>query len=500
MPHGHCYFWEPGIMWSHAISDSIIALAYFVIPFSLIKIVRKRNDFTYIWMLVLFAIFIIGCGLTHVMDVINIWEPFYRIDSFLRVVTALASIGTAILLIRITPQLILFPSAQKWKELNQELHSANEQLEHKVQERTLRYQEIANQFEFMTDVIPQIVWTADSRGQFNYFNKNWYTYTGFDLSSNSFSDWQEALHPDDREGIKTSWESLIRKAEKFEMEVRIRQASDNTYRWHLARAVPMKSGSGKALKWFGTATDIHDQKLQQQELQRINGELDNFVYIASHDLKTPVNNMEGLLQILDHRLSAESFKESAPVRNMMHKSVEQLKTTIDDLADISRIQREGTLEALEPVAVKELIDEFKLNHHVLMRESRAKIEMRLDLPEIHFSRKHLRSIIDNLLSNSLKYRMPGRLSRIKVHTFSTATHQVISVEDNGLGIRKEHQPKVFDMFRRFHHQVDGTGVGLHIVKKIVEKYEGHITIDSEPEQGATFQVLLPRPPKNNPEG
>lgn len=487
-------------MWSYAISDSIIALAYFVIPLSLIKIIRKRNDFSYMWMLVLFAIFIIGCGITHVMDVINIWEPFYRLDSFFRIITALASIGTAIMLIRITPQLILFPSAKKWKELNEELHNANEQLEHKVQERSLRYQEIASQFEFMTDVIPQIVWTADSRGQLNYFNKNWYSYTGFEHSSSSFSDWAEALHPDDREVVKANWKDLIGKAEKFEMEIRLLQGSDNTYRWHLARAVPMKSGSGKALKWFGTATDIHDQKIQQQELLRINGELDNFVYIASHDLKTPVNNMEGLLQILDHRLSEESYKESAPVRNMMHKSVEQLRTTIDDLADISRIQREGTLEVLEPVAVKELIDEFKLNHHVLMRESRARIESRLDLSEILFNRKHLRSIIDNLLSNSLKYRMPGRLLRIRVHTFETATHQVLSVEDNGLGIRKEHQTKIFDMFRRFHLQIDGTGVGLHIVKKIVEKYDGYITVDSEPEKGATFQVYLKKPAKHKPEG
>jgi PAS domain S-box-containing protein len=495
MPHGHCYFWEPGIMWTHAISDSIIALAYLIIPLSLIKIVRRRNDFTYMWMLVLFAIFILGCGATHVMDVINIWEPFYYTDSAIRIITALASIGTALLLIRVTPQLILFPSAKKWKELNEELRTMNEQLEFKVQERSLRYQEIATQFEFMTDVIPQLVWTADSRGQIIYFNKNWYNYTGFEQDSSAFSKWPEALHPDDRDAIVESWEALIRKGEKFEMEIRIRQGSDHSYRWHLARTVPMKSGSGKALKWFGTGTDIHDQKMQQHELQRINEELDNFVYIASHDLKTPINNMEGLLKVLDHRLSPSSQKESAPVRNMMHKSVEQLKSTIDDLADISRIQREDTVEETEATPVNELIEEFKLNHHVLMQESRARIECRLELKDIYFPRKHLRSIIDNLLSNALKYRMPGRLPRIKIHTYSTPHHQVIVVEDNGLGIRKEHQPRVFDMFRRFHHQVEGTGVGLHIVKKIVEKYKGSITLDSEVEKGSVFQVFLKKPEK-----
>src|SRR5690606_40346318 len=94
MPHGHCYFWETGILWSHAISDGIIALAYMTIPIALIYIFRKRrDDFKYIWVAAIFAVFIFGCGLTHVFDVINIWKPYYRADSVIRVVTAAASIG-----------------------------------------------------------------------------------------------------------------------------------------------------------------------------------------------------------------------------------------------------------------------------------------------------------------------------------------------------------------------------------------------------------------------
>ncbi len=492
MPHGHCYFWDPTIMWTHAISDSIIALAYFIIPVSLIKIVRKRNDFTYLWMLILFAIFIFGCGATHVMDVINIWEPFYRIDSAVRVITALASIGTAGMLIYITPKLILFPSAQKWKEMNEELRSLNEQLEQKVVDRTMRYQEIAEKFEFLTDTIPQIVWTTDDLGDINYMNKTWFEYTGISSNSPDRFNWNKAGHPDDMERLAIRWNQSLERSELFEMEIRIMDARSGNYRWHLSRAIPMKNKKGRVTMWLGTSTDIHDQKLQNEELLRINEELDNFVYVASHDLKTPINNLDGLMKIMDHRLPDVSKNETAPIRAMMAKSIEQLKVTVSDLADISNLQRQSITEDQQEISIKDLIEEFRINHHVLLIETGGKIETELQIPVLFFSRKFLRSIIDNLLSNSFKYRAPGRFLRILVKTYETDEQIVIMVQDNGLGIKPEHQERIFDMFRRFHRHAEGTGVGLNIVKRIVDKHKGHIEVESIPEQGATFRIFLPK--------
>lgn len=492
MPHGHCYFWDPTIMWTHAISDSIIALAYFIIPVSLVKIVRKRNDFTYLWMLVLFAIFIFGCGATHIMDVVNIWEPFYRLDSFLRVITALASIGTAAMLIHITPKLILFPSAKKWKEMNEELRALNEQLEQKVVERTIRYQEIAEKWELLTDTIPQIVWTTDDLGDINYMNKNWYDYTGLAKESEDRFNWAKVIHPEDLPKVEERWTKSVERSELFEVENRMKSADSETYRWHLTRAIPMKNKTGRVTMWLGTTTDIHDQKLQQDELLRINEELDNFVYVASHDLKTPINNLDGLMKIIDHRLSEVSKNETAPVRSMMAKSIEQLKITVGDLADISNLQRQSVSEDLQNNSIKELIEEFRINHHILIVETGGKIEMDLQVPHLLFSRKFLRSIIDNLLSNSLKYRAPGRFLRIFVQTYETKDHYVLLVRDNGLGIKPEYHERIFEMFRRFHRHAEGSGVGLNIVKRIVDKHKGFITVESAPEEGATFRIFLPK--------
>ncbi len=128
MPHGHCYFWEPYILWSHALSDSIIALAYMVIPISLLYIYQQRREFTYSWVFVLFAVFILSCGITHIFDVINIWRPIYYIDSVARIITALASIGTAAVLIKFTPRIVALPTGKQWVDLNTELNGSNEEL------------------------------------------------------------------------------------------------------------------------------------------------------------------------------------------------------------------------------------------------------------------------------------------------------------------------------------------------------------------------------------
>ncbi len=127
MPHGHCYFWEPYILWSHALSDSIIALAYLSIPLSLWHIVNKRKDVEFGWIALLFAVFIFGCGITHVFDVVTIWNPVYKLDSLARIITALASLGTALVLIKITPRLLL-PTTSQWQKVNEDLTLANTQL------------------------------------------------------------------------------------------------------------------------------------------------------------------------------------------------------------------------------------------------------------------------------------------------------------------------------------------------------------------------------------
>ncbi|WPP50405.1 PAS domain S-box protein [Catalinimonas niigatensis] len=210
MPHGHCYFWEPYILWSHAISDSIIALAYMTIPFSLFYIYNKRRDFTYRGVVILFAIFIFGCGVTHIFDVINIWHPIYRIDSLARIITALASIGTAIVLIKFTPRIVALPTLKQWEDVhkelsasneelsaaNEELNAANEELQAANEELTLINEQLAaakdeiqklsdkalqqsqKQYQDLAESISDIFFAVDSSFRFTYWNKTSEKYSG----------------------------------------------------------------------------------------------------------------------------------------------------------------------------------------------------------------------------------------------------------------------------------------------------------------------------------
>src|SRR5437763_9059538 len=109
MPHGHCYLWRPGVLWLHIVSDSLIALAYFSIPFTLVYFVRKRKDLKFQWMFVCFAVFIVACGATHLMEMVVIWQPIYWVSGSVKAVTAMASVPTAVLLVRLVPQALRLP-------------------------------------------------------------------------------------------------------------------------------------------------------------------------------------------------------------------------------------------------------------------------------------------------------------------------------------------------------------------------------------------------------
>ena len=160
MPHGHCYFWTPEIVWPIAISNGIIALAYLTIPIVLIYIYRKRSDFKYVWMAVIFALFIFGCGLTHVLDIVNIWEPYYRLDAVVRVITALASIGAAVVLTKITPNIIKMPTREEWVRVNEELREQIRELHEKDM-----VIEAIRKFEELAEAVPQVMWISDKSGK-----------------------------------------------------------------------------------------------------------------------------------------------------------------------------------------------------------------------------------------------------------------------------------------------------------------------------------------------
>lgn len=236
-----------------------------------------------------------------------------------------------------------------------------------------------------------------------------------------------------------------------------------------------------------------NQQLNQKnaELIRINNDLDNFIYTASHDLKAPISNIEGLAMALSEELEQRKDNEgSRELLKMINQSIQRFKTTIQDLSDITKIQK-NISEDLEDVDMAEVIAETTEDIKNLIEASKADIRVYCPGIQVRFSRINLKSVMYNLLSNAIKYRSPERALKIEVFCTEDSTYTMLEVSDNGLGISKHSKDKVFGMFKRAHTHVEGTGVGLYIVKRIVENYGGKVVLESEEGVGTTFRVYIP---------
>ena len=232
-----------------------------------------------------------------------------------------------------------------------------------------------------------------------------------------------------------------------------------------------------------------------QQLTRTNVDLDTFIYSASHDLKAPINNIEGLLNVLRGELSAHSpglTSEVSHILDLMQDSVKRFTRTIEYLTDVSKLQREFDQPA-HPVPLAPVIEGVRLDLAPLLFATGGGIDVDVRaVPTLTLSEKNLRSVVFNLLSNALKYRHPDRAPQVWVRARLEWPYAVLEVQDNGLGFDMAREAQLFAMFRRLHTHVEGSGVGLYMVKRVVENAGGRITVESRVGEGATFAVYLPR--------
>ncbi|MBC6608575.1 PAS domain-containing protein [Hymenobacter sp. BT188] len=229
------------------------------------------------------------------------------------------------------------------------------------------------------------------------------------------------------------------------------------------------------------------------QLRRTNVDLDNFIYTASHDLKAPITNIEGLLHALQQQLPPSSQEGDVSfILSMMHGAVDRFKTTIDHLTDVSKLQKEHDQPATT-VDLAEVIEGVRLDLVPLMAQAQAHLEVDVDMcPTLSFSKKNLRSVVYNLLSNAFKYRHSDRPAQVRISCHTEAEYDVLKVQDNGLGLDLTRERQLFAMFQRYHTHVEGSGIGLYMVKKIIENAGGKIEAESEVGIGSAFSVYFRR--------
>jgi PAS domain S-box-containing protein len=357
-------------------------------------------------------------------------------------------------------------------------------------------QESMRRFVNLADAVPHIIIKAMLDGQVEYYNQRWYEYTG--LNPQTINDLALIVHPKDRRKLVMFWLRMKRhRLQASQIEVRIRNIVDGEYRWHLVRIVA-EIKNNEVIGWIGTCTDIDNIKKAEesarqlsQELNRSNKELEEFAYVASHDLKEPLHVVSSFVCLLERRLQPKLSENEGEYLNFIKQGVEQARTLIKDLLEYSRIGKE---KALETVDLSSAIKEACSNLKVAIDETTANIHYG-PMPQIKANRLSMVQLFQNLIGNAIKYKS-ANLPEIHISAEHKPAGWLFTVRDNGIGIDPQFKDRVFDMFQRLHprSEYSGTGVGLAICKKIVENHGGRIWVESQLSHGATFYFTIPQHP------
>jgi PAS domain S-box-containing protein len=275
-----------------------------------------------------------------------------------------------------------------------------------------------------------------------------------------------------------------------------RLRKDGTPFWANVVITAIYDSTGRHIGFAKITRDLTEKRRNEelmkknQELVRLNRDLDNFVYTASHDLKSPIANLEGLITELKQAIGAEQEKY-ADLLPWIDDNLHSLKKVVSDLAQVALVNQET--KAPEVVDLAGLLAEIKdsLRDQILGKNVILSADFSA-APAIAYSPKNLRSIMFNLVSNAIKYSAAGKVPEIKITTRNLPDQKAVLllVSDNGLGIPANQKDKIFSMFRRFHTHVEGSGVGLYLVKKILENQGDRIEVESQVNIGSTFKVFF----------
>lgn len=361
-------------------------------------------------------------------------------------------------------------------------------------------------FKTLADNLPKIVWEADAHGRTIFTNKYFNEYTGISDDEIRENGWYPLIHEDDVEENKRIWLDALQEGKAFEFEHRVRRY-DGEYRWHLSRVKPIAGEKGEVLSWIGSDTDIHDQKMVAEELERrvqqrtqelveaneelirSNNDLEQFAYVASHDLKEPIRMISSYAMLLGRRYQGHLDSDADEYLKYITDGASRMQSLINDLLDYSRIGQ--TEKSMEIVDIQDVIEQAKSMLHEKIEIHGAQIICE-NLPErIPGIESHLIQLFQNLIGNAIKFRSE-KTPMIIIGAEQYSDHYSFYVQDNGIGFDNKYADRIFVIFQRLHtrEKYAGTGIGLAICKKIVEMHGGRIEAASEVDQGTTFRFTL----------
>lgn len=345
-------------------------------------------------------------------------------------------------------------------------------------------------FHQLTDIVPDMITNATVDGEVFYYNKCWSDYSGWSPAKLLEEGWAKLMHPDEVSLVEHNWQQAIDTGNDFEMELRIRDKNED-YKWHINRSVPMKDEKGKIIMWVGASTEI--QKIKEEEKRK-----EDFLKLASHELKTPVTSIKGYTQLLLSMLKKEDpHKFDAipliPGLERIDNQVSRLTRLISEMLDLSRTEESKLELQRETFNMNELVertvqdikyssDEYKIN---IIHDDKFNINGDMD---------RISQVLINFITNAIKYSPNDKNIIVRVYK-KDESHGAVSVKDKGIGINKKDHEHVFKRFYRVsgtnEKTYSGFGIGLYLAKEIIERHQGQVALKSKKDKGSEFTFILP---------
>ncbi|HEY9850370.1 MAG TPA: PAS domain S-box protein [Leptolyngbyaceae cyanobacterium] len=384
----------------------------------------------------------------------------------------------------------------------------NARLYRESQQKEAALRESEERFRTMADSAPVLLWVSGIDGLYTFFNQVWLNFTGRSLEEETGRGWMQGIHPDDFQGYLDTYMSAFTTREDFQMEYRLRRA-DGEYRWILDRGMPRFMPNGSFAGYIGSCIDITDRKLMEEifrsratELARLtsvltktntvlekrNQELDQFAYIVSHDLKAPLRAIANLSQWIEEDLQEHLTGDTKHQMDLLRGRVHRMEALIQGILEYSRVGRVKTAKELVDVGV--MLENAIAS---LAPPPTFTITVESEMPVFTTERLLLEQVFTNLISNAIKHhnRPDGTVT---ISCQNKGEFYEFVVRDDGPGIAPQYHEKVFVIFQTLlaRDRVENTGIGLSLVKKIVEDKGGNICLESEVDRGATFRFTWPK--------
>jgi PAS domain S-box-containing protein len=343
----------------------------------------------------------------------------------------------------------------------------------------------------VAEAMPQQVWTARPDGIIDYINERVVDYYGRAREELLEAGWISVVHPEDRDQAIVLWQQALATGSFYEVEYRVRRASDGEYRWHLGRAVPIRDAAGQIEHWVGTTTDIHDRKLAEEEARRANQAKSTFLAHMSHELRTPLNSVIGFSDLLDTELSDQGLDDLSAYAQRIRRSSENLLSMINELLDFAKIEA-GRMElVLEEFSIADMVRDAAETARPLVERNRNRLEISCNgAGSLRSDKTKLRQCLLNLLSNAAKFTSEGT---IRVAVSRDPDYLTFTVSDTGHGMAPEQAAKLFEPFSQVHKgsAEGGTGLGLAITRRFCKLMGGEISVESVAGEGTVFSIRIP---------